>query len=199
MLPGRVCASAIEALFKTKHHQRSWVWLFGCCGWFGRAYMTCYDQNSFCDRGVIVLIIQKSSNSKTSHLVVNLVHALSSPIGHISRWHGFPQHNCFRTVRLDRSAFYRQRTPRAPSKRYSAVSTTEHLSILRQVLLTYGHPDLMMSFNHQAAKILFLRNSTLPYYNSPLSTTRHRMLTYLYITMPSPNYSHPGLLRVCSS
>ena len=113
--------------------------------------MTCYDQNLFCDQGIVLFFIQLFTNSKSSHLVVNLVHALSSPIGHISRWHGFPQHNCFRTVRLDRSAFYCQRTPRAPSKRYSAVSTAEHPSILRRVFLTYGHPDLMMSFNHQAA------------------------------------------------
>ena len=69
--------------------------------------------------------------------------------------------------RLDQSAFYCRRPPRAPNKRYSAVSTAQHLSFLPQLLLTYGPPDLITSFNHQTAKILQQHPMLLAYYNSP--------------------------------
>lgn len=77
--------------------------------------------------------------------------------------------------RLDQFAFYYRRSPRAPNKRYSAVSTAQHLPFLPQLLLTYGPPDLITSFNHQTAKILQQHRTLLTYYNSPYSIACYRL------------------------
>ena len=44
-----------------------------------------------------------------------------------------------------------------PKQRYCAKQRSEHPSVLREMVLTLGHPDFIMSFNHQTAALVLKR------------------------------------------
>lgn len=89
---------------------------------------------------------QNFLESKSNSSSPNLTHASIWQMGHNSQPYLF----CGREVLLASIAWLSCR--RSPSlQSVSAISEQQHTSFLWNVLVTYGFPDLMMSFHHQTS------------------------------------------------